>query len=61
MQLFFEGGPEPFETEISQILGSNREDKSSKPFFELQPIAIRVTFNRNLQSQSPWSLFNETW
>jgi len=25
------------------------------------PIAFGVSFNLNLQSQSPWSLFNGTW
>ena len=27
----------------------------------VQPIAFRATFYLNLQSQSPWSLFNGTW
>ena len=27
----------------------------------VQPIAFGVSFNLNLQSQSPWSLFNGTW
>jgi len=27
----------------------------------LQPIAFGVSFNLNLQSQSPWSLFNGPW
>jgi len=27
----------------------------------IQPIAFRVSFNLNLQSQSPWCLFNGTW
>jgi len=27
----------------------------------LQPIAFGVLFNLNLQSQSPWSLFNGMW
>jgi len=27
----------------------------------LQPVAFAVSFNVNLQSQSPWSLFNGTW
>ena len=27
----------------------------------IQPIAFGVSFNPNLQSQSPWSLFNGTW
>ena len=27
----------------------------------IQPIAFGVSFNINLQSQSPWSLFNGTW
>jgi len=27
----------------------------------IQPIAFGVSFNLNLQSQSDWSLFNETW
>ena len=27
----------------------------------IQPIAIGVSFNYNLQSQSPWSLFNGMW
>jgi len=28
---------------------------------QLQPIAFRMAFNSNLQSQSLWSLFNGTW
>ena len=28
---------------------------------KLQPIAFGVTFNLNLQSQSPWFFFNGTW
>jgi len=27
----------------------------------VQPIAFGVSFNFNLQSQSHWSLFNQTW
>jgi len=27
----------------------------------VQPIAFRVSFNINLQSQSHWSLYNGTW
>ena len=27
----------------------------------VQPIAFGVSLNLNLQSQSPWSLFNGTW
>ena len=27
----------------------------------VQPIAFEVSYNLNLQSQSPWSLFNGTW
>ena len=27
----------------------------------VQPIVFGVSFNLNLQSQSPWSLFNGTW
>jgi len=29
--------------------------------FVVQPVAFAVTFYLNLQSQSPWSLFNGTW
>jgi len=28
---------------------------------DLQPIALGVSFNLNLQSQSDWSLFHGTW
>jgi len=28
---------------------------------EAQPVAFGVSLNLNLQSQSPWSLFNRTW
>ena len=27
----------------------------------IQPIAFGVSFNLNLQSQSPWPRFDETW
>ena len=30
---YFEGGPEPLEKEIHEILGSKREDRFSNPFF----------------------------
>jgi len=30
-------------------------------YYCLQPIAFGVSFNHNLWSQSPWSLFNGTW
>jgi len=30
-------------------------------YVHAQPIAFGVSFDFNLQSQSPWSLFNETW
>jgi len=29
--------------------------------YQIQPIAFGATFNLNLHSQSPWSLFNGTW
>ena len=32
-----------------------------KAIQDIQPIAFGVSFNLNLQSQSPWSLFNGTW
>jgi len=32
--IYVKGGPEPFEKEIHEILGSKREDLFSDPFFE---------------------------
>jgi len=34
MNSFLKGGPEPFEKEIHEILGSKREDRFSDPFFD---------------------------
>ena len=33
----------------------------TQPVVMVQPIAFGVSFNLNLPSQSPWSLFNGTW
>ena len=42
---FFTGGPEPVEKEIHEILDSKREDRFSKPFFELVQKMCQVHFS----------------
>jgi len=41
----FKGGPEPFEKEIHDILGSKREHRFSNPFFELVQKRCQVHFS----------------
>ena len=43
---------------IIEIDMYNRDHNTDQ---HVQPIAFGVSFNLNLQSQSPWSLFNGTW
>ena len=40
----FNGGPEPLEKEIRKILGLNREDRFSNPFFDLIQKRVRFVF-----------------
>ena len=43
------GGPEPFEKEIHEILGSKSEDRFSNPFFEVVQKTCQVRFSYLLQ------------
>ena len=43
--MLIKGGPEHLEKEIHEILGSKREDRFSKTFFELVPKTSQVRFS----------------
>jgi len=45
MMVRLQGGPEPLEKEINEILGSKREDRFSNPFFELVQKMCQVRFS----------------
>ena len=55
-------GGEPYiHTCIHTYICTKVNTKTNQHVLQVQPIAFEVSFNLDLQSESPWSLYNATW